>query len=89
MLAELEARLERHGPWLYRALHWEAGLLGQLLYLEAEAAGLRGTGIGCYFDDSVHELLGIQGRRLQCLYYFTVGRAVEDPRLRSLPAYPD
>jgi len=26
-------------------LFWEAGLLGQVLYLEAEAAGVRGTGI--------------------------------------------
>ena len=43
----------------YRCLFWEAGMIGHLLYLEAEAAGVRGTGIGCYFDDSVHDLLGI------------------------------
>ncbi|WP_412178702.1 hypothetical protein, partial [Pseudomonas aeruginosa] len=36
------------GPWCYPRLYWECGQVGQLLYLEAEAAGLSGTGIGCY-----------------------------------------
>ena len=52
------------GPWWYRRLFWEAGVLGQVLYLEAEAAGVRGTGIGCYFDDACHQLLGLTRRRL-------------------------
>jgi hypothetical protein len=30
--------------------------VGQLLYLEAEAIGIRSTGIGCFFDDSTHRL---------------------------------
>ena len=30
-----------------------------MLYLEAEASGARATGIGCYYDDPVHELLGL------------------------------
>jgi hypothetical protein len=30
-----------------------------VLYLEAEEAGIRSTGIGCYFDDPVHEVFGI------------------------------
>ena len=34
-------------------------MIGQVLYLEAEAAGARGTGIGCFYDDAVHELLGL------------------------------
>ena len=58
-----------------------------MLYLEAEAAGVRGTGIGCYFDDAVHKLLGLDGDRFQSLYHFTVGSPVEDPRLMTLPAY--
>ena len=74
-------------PWLYRRLFWECGLIGQTLYLEAEAAGMRGTGIGCYFDDSVHELLGIKNDKLQNLYHFTVGKPLEDHRLETLPAY--
>jgi SagB-type dehydrogenase family enzyme len=61
MLAEFDAALSEGGPAAYRRLFWEAGAVGQALYLEAEAAGLRGTGIGCFFDDGVHQLLGLGG----------------------------
>ncbi len=74
-------------PWLYRRLFWECGLIGQTLYLEAEAAGVRGTGIGCYFDDSVHEILGIKDDKFQSLYHFTMGKPREDNRMETLPAY--
>jgi hypothetical protein len=86
MLAEYEASLVA-GPWRYRELFWEAGVLGQVLYLEAEAAGFAGTGIGCYFDDAVHEVFGIQGDVLQSMYHFTVGQALTDTRLQTWPAY--
>ena len=62
-------------------------MVGQVLYLEAEAAGMRGTGIGCFFDDALHRLLGLQGNPFQDLYHFTVGGPVEDTRLATLPAY--
>jgi SagB-type dehydrogenase family enzyme len=78
--------LER-GAWWYRRLHWEAGVLGHVLYMEAEASGVRGTGIGCFFDDVVHETLGIGGRRFRDLYHFTVGGAVDDRRLTTSPGY--
>ncbi len=87
MLAEFDQTLETVGPPGWRHLHWEAGLLGQVLYIEAERAGMRGTGIGCFFDDSVHQTLGIGDRRLQSLYHFTVGYPREDPRLQALPPY--
>ncbi|MCX5723831.1 MAG: SagB/ThcOx family dehydrogenase [Nitrospirae bacterium] len=87
MLAEFEGRLREGGAWWYPRLFWEAGLLGQILYLEAEAAGMRGTGIGCFFDDPVHEIVGIKGRSFQSLYHFTVGGPVEDGRLMTLPPY--
>ena len=63
-------------------------MIGQVLYLEAEAAGVRGTGIGCFFDDPVHSLLGLETQRFQSLYHFTVGHPIEDQRLTTLPAYP-
>ncbi len=63
-------------------------MIGQVLYLEAEAAGVRGTGIGCFFDDPVHEVFGLEGNAYQSLYHFTVGGPVEDPRLTTLPPYP-
>jgi SagB-type dehydrogenase family enzyme len=88
MIAEFETSLEKHGPWFYKRLFWETGLIGQVLYLEAEAAGVRSTGIGCFFDDPVHRVLGwYPDTRFQSLYHFTVGGAVEDHRLTTLPPY--
>lgn len=88
MLADLGHTLETDGAWAYRRLYWEAGMIGQVLYLEAEASGLQGTGIGCFFDDDVHQSLGLNPEgSWQDLYHFTVGRAVTDPRLLSEPAY--
>ena len=89
MIAEFAEPIQRHGAWFYRNLFWEAGVIGQVLYLEAEAAGARSTGIGCFFDDPVHEVLGLKGNRFQSLYHFTVGMPVEDHRLQSWPPYPD
>lgn len=88
MLAEMGRGLNAYGPWFYRALFWEAGLIGQVLYLEAEAHGVRGTGIGAYFDDQVHDLLELRNDRIQSLYHFTVGGPVDDPRIDTCPAYP-
>jgi hypothetical protein len=62
-------------------------MVGQVLYLEAEEAGIRATGIGCYFDDAVHEVFGIDSREWQSLYHFTVGGPLEDGRLTTTPAY--
>ncbi|MEI6666543.1 MAG: SagB/ThcOx family dehydrogenase [Acidobacteriota bacterium] len=87
LLAEFDEALEAHGPSFYRHLFWEAGMLGQMLYLEAEAAGARGTGIGCFFDDAVHDVLGVKAHAFQSLYHFTVGMPVDDPRLQSSPGY--
>ncbi|MBY0525388.1 MAG: SagB/ThcOx family dehydrogenase [Gemmataceae bacterium] len=87
MIADFGETIRRHGAWWYRRLFWEAGMLGQVLYLEAEAAGVRSTGIGCYFDDVFHDLLGLRDSTFQDLYHFTVGVPVEDRRLTTLPAY--
>lgn len=87
MLAEFAGTLRGRGAWWYPRMFWEAGLLGQVLYLEAEAAGVRATGIGCFFDDPVHEIVGIKDVALQSLYHFTIGGPVEDQRLQTLPPY--
>jgi len=86
MLAEFEGRV-RQGAWWYPRLFWEAGLAGQVLYLEAEAAGVRATGIGCFFDDPVHEIVAIKDHTFQSLYHFTTGGPIEDHRLTTLPPY--
>jgi SagB-type dehydrogenase family enzyme len=86
MLGEFEdATASGHG---YRELLREAGLVGQVLYLEAEAAEVRGTGIGCFFDDPVHQLVGLSGPRYQSVYHFTVGTPVTDDRIETGPPYP-
>jgi SagB-type dehydrogenase family enzyme len=87
MLGEFQPMVSER-PWMYRHLHWEAGMLGHVLYLEAEAAGLRGTGIGCFFDDAVHALLGIVDDRFQAIYHFTLGQPLADPRIATEPGYP-
>ncbi len=87
MVAEFEPRLRSHGAWFYRRLFWEAGLIGQLLYLEAQALGLGATGIGCFFDDPVHQVMGFDDATFQSLYHFAIGTPVEDPRLTTLPPY--
>ncbi len=89
MIADFERSLERYGAWFYPRLFWEAGAIGQVLYLEAEAAGIRSTGIGCYFDETMHDVLGLRDTTYQDLYHFTVGGPVEDTRITTLPAYPD
>lgn len=89
MVADFERGLRKHGAWFYRRFFWEAGLVGQVLYLEAEAAGIRATGIGAYFDDAVHEVFGLGGREFQSMYHFTMGGPVDDVRLSTLSAYPD
>ena len=86
IIAEFDETV-KETPWRYRQLFWEAGMIGQALYLEAEVANFSGTGIGCFFDDAMHEILGIDNTVLQSLYHFTVGTAEKDARLVSLPPY--
>lgn len=88
MLGEFDRALQ-NGPWGYRTLLREAGLVGQALYLEAESLGLQGTGIGCFFDDALHDLLGIKDETFQVVYQFTVGKAVVDNRITTETPYPD
>lgn len=85
MVADFGA-LATDGP-AYRSLLREAGLVGQVLYLEAEAAGVRGTGIGCFFDEPVRQTFGL-GNSWHSVYHFTVGLPVIDTRIETGPPYP-
>jgi SagB-type dehydrogenase family enzyme len=87
MIAEFDASLAEFGPAFYRHLFWESGVVGQVLYLAAEADGARGTGIGCFFDDPVHDVFGLVDHTFQSLYHFTIGIPVEDTRLTTEPGY--
>jgi SagB-type dehydrogenase family enzyme len=75
-------------PTAYKELFWECGLVGQALYIAAEREGFRGTGIGCFFDDQVHDMLGSSGSlTFQSLYHFTVGVPRVDHRIQTLDPY--
>ena len=87
LIAEFMEPLQKYGPWFYSRLYWECGLIGQAFYLASENAGFQGCGIGCFFDDIVHRMLGLSGLRYQDLYHFTTGKALLDPRLVDLSAY--
>jgi hypothetical protein len=56
------------------------------LYLGSTALGYEATGIGCFLDDVVNNLMGLPPG-MECIYNFTVGRAVLDPRLTTLASY--
>ncbi len=86
MIARFKENIEGQ-LFLYRHLFWETGMIGQVLYLEAEAHSVRGTGIGCFYDDLVHQLSGFKDNAYQSLYHFTIGGALEDERLTTLPPY--
>lgn len=74
-------------PGCYRDLHREAGVIGQVLYLEAQARDYQGTGIGCFFDEPVREVVSLEGTGFRTLYHFTIGGGVADPRIETGPAY--
>lgn len=88
MVAHFEPVLLEKNAFMYPRLFWETGVLGQMLYLEAHAVGISATGIGCYFDDDVHRVLGLKGMEFQSLYHFTIGSPILDERIMNLPAYP-
>ncbi|ERN05987.1 hypothetical protein AMTR_s00143p00054770 [Amborella trichopoda] len=88
MVAHFEQALHGKNVWMYPRLFWESGIIGQVLYLEAHAVGISATGIGCYFDDAVHDVLGLSDAKFQSLYHFTMGSPVIDGRIMNLLAYP-
>ena len=87
MLCRFASTLEEQGSYGYKHLYHECGALGQMLYCEATTMGLSATGIGCFLDDEMHQLLGITNERYQSLYHFTIGRAIVDTRLATLEPY--
>jgi SagB-type dehydrogenase family enzyme len=58
MIADLVAAARIFGNRGYLYAHFEAGAIGQRLYLGAEALGWNATGIGAFYDDDVHRYLG-------------------------------
>ncbi|MGB6546282.1 MAG: SagB/ThcOx family dehydrogenase, partial [Candidatus Acidiferrales bacterium] len=92
MIADLARAARAFGNRGYRYAFFEAGAIGQRLYVGGEALGWNATGIGAFYDDDVHRYLGFldeekdsDSRTLprQVIYHFAVGRAVPDPRIEA------
>jgi SagB-type dehydrogenase family enzyme len=83
MIGNFEKATQMYGDRGYRYVHFEAGAIGQRMYLAAEALGLRATGIGAFFDDEVHRYLSLTPEQGQVVYHFAVGYPVSDPRLEA------
>jgi SagB-type dehydrogenase family enzyme len=81
MIADLDRAVRSYGDRGYRYAHFEAGAIGQRLYLAAEALGLGATGIGAFFDDQVHSYLHLAPEQGQVVYHFAIGYPVPDPRV--------
>jgi SagB-type dehydrogenase family enzyme len=81
MIGDLDRAVRMHGDRGYRYVHFEAGAIGQGLYLAAEALGLGATGIGAFFDDEVHRYLNLTSEQEQVVYHFAIGYPVPDPRV--------
>jgi SagB-type dehydrogenase family enzyme len=80
IVGDLDRAARAHGDRGYRYVYFEAGAVGQRLYLAAEALGLGATGIGAFFDDEVHAWLNLDPSR-KVVYHFAIGYPVPDPRL--------
>ena len=83
MIADIDRSVHAHGDRGYRYVHFEAGAIGQRLYVAAEALGVRATGIGAFFDDAVHRYLKLESDERQVVYHFAIGYPVPDPRLEA------
>ena len=69
----------------YKLAMFEAGIIGQILYLEAEAKNIRGCGIGCFFDDLISiEILN--NPDILTLYDFSIGEPIVDERIIPIKA---
>lgn len=81
MIADIDRAVRAFGDRGYHYVHFEAGAIGQRLYLAAEALGLGATGIGAFFDDAVHGHLDLAPEDGQVVYHFAIGYPIPDPRL--------
>jgi SagB-type dehydrogenase family enzyme len=83
MIGDFESAARSYGDRGYRYVHFEAGAIGQRMYLASEALGLRATGIGAFFDDRVNRYLDLSPDLGQVVYHFAIGYPVPDPRLEA------
>ncbi len=83
MIGDFESAAQAYGDRGYRYVHFAAGAIGQRMYVAAEALGLRATGIGAFYDEEVHQYLGLAPEQGQVVYHFAVGHPVADLRVEA------
>jgi SagB-type dehydrogenase family enzyme len=83
MIGDFENAAHIYGDRGYRYVHFEAGAIGQRMYVASEALGLRATGIGAFFDEEVNRYLSLSPELGQVVYHFAIGYPVRDPRLEA------
>jgi len=83
MIGDFENAARSYGDRGYRYVHFEAGAIGQRMYVAAEALSLRATGIGAFFDNEVQRYLNLNSEQEQVVYHFAVGHPVADSRLEA------
>jgi SagB-type dehydrogenase family enzyme len=83
MIGDFENAAHIYGDRAYRYVHFEAGAIGQRMYLASEALGLRATGIGAFFDEDVNRYLNLSPELGQVVYHFAIGYPVRDSRLEA------
>ncbi|MGD2142321.1 MAG: SagB/ThcOx family dehydrogenase [Candidatus Bathyarchaeota archaeon] len=64
----------RYGERGYRYMHLDAGHASQNLYLAAEAIGGGACAIGAFFDETLNEVLGLDGDDQFAIYVTTTGK---------------
>lgn len=70
-------------PVNYSYLHWEAGFLGQMLYIQAYEQGIGATGMGCFLDGETANVFKVSSL-LTPIYHFAFGQQVKDIRFSSM-----
>ena len=85
MIGDFDRAVLLYGDRGYRYVHFEAGAIGQRLYLAAEAMGLGATGIGAFYDDQVNSYLQLDPKQGQVVYHFAIGHPIPDPRISAGP----
>ena len=87
LISDFAVAFQPPKPWVYRRLHWQAGALAHRAYLEMTTLGLAASGFGCFFDDAIHDLVGLRDHRYQALYVLGLGDPTPDPRLLPVDPY--
>ncbi len=86
MIANFQSAFQYFGELGYRVAHFEAGRIGQALYIGSESLCYNSTGIGAFFDNEVNKFLQLKEGN-EVIYNFAMGKAIPDKRVQTLDGY--